>query len=136
MYDPLELVTGDVFTEARAAAFETQFEEGVDQTVTAPSIAAGTLTLDLDLSRVFNVALNASVTTLAFSNVPASRLIIVTLILTADGTPRTVTFPASVRLASAIAYSPTSTNNKRDWLSFHTINGGTAWDLFICGQNF
>lgn len=135
MYDPLDLVTGDVFTEARAATFETQFEEGVDQTVTTPSISAGTLTLDLSLSRVFNVSLNANISTLTFSNVPASRLVVVTLLLTADGTPRTVALGAAVRTAAGFAYTPTSTNGKRDWLTFHTINGGTAWDVFIV-QNF
>jgi hypothetical protein len=129
MYVPLDLVTGDVFTQARAAFFETQFEEGVDQTFTGPTISGGTLTLDLAGSRVFSVALNANITSLTITNVPASRLIVVTLVLTADGTPRTVTFGAAFRTPSGITYTPTATLDKRDWLTLSTFNGGTAWDV-------
>lgn len=135
MYTKLDLVTGDAYTQVRCRFMETQFEEGVDQTITAPAITGGNLPLDLSGSRVFNVALTANITTWSITNVPASRLVVVTLILTANGTPFSVAVPASIRLPGGVGYTPSSTNGKRDWLSLQSINGGTAWDLLVCAQN-
>jgi hypothetical protein len=104
----------------------------------APTISSGTLTLDLANSMVFDVALNASVTTLTISNVPATaaRAISFVLILTADGTPRTVAWPASFRWANGnTAPSITSTNAKRDIFTFLSTDNGTSWNAFITGQN-
>lgn len=135
MYTKLNLVTGDVYTQTRCRAMENQFEEGVDQTVTTPAISGGALTLDYSGSRVFSVSLNANITSVTSTNVPASRLVIGTLLLTADGTPRTVAFGAAYRLPSGITYTPSTTNGKRDWITLQTINGGTAWDVTVGSQN-
>ena len=104
----------------------------------SPSISAGTLVLDLSVSRVFTVSLNASVTTLTISNTPATASMSqnFSLILTADGTARTITWPASVKWANNDAPSLTSANAKKDILSFVSTDAGTTWYGFIGGLNF
>jgi hypothetical protein len=109
-----------------------------NETTSAPAISAGTLTLDLSAAQVFTVSLNANVTTLTISNTPAtaSRSIGFTLILTADGTARTVTWGAAVLWPAGTSPTLTSTNGKKDVFSFVTTNGGTTWLGFTGGQNF
>lgn len=104
----------------------------------SPSISAGTLVLDLSVSRVFTVSLNASVTTLTISNTPATASMSqnFTLILTADGTARTITWPASVKWANNDPPALTSANAKKDILSFVSTDAGTTWYGFIGGLNF
>ena len=108
---------------------------GQRETVSAPAIAAGALSLDLSAASVFNVALNANVTTLTFANMVAGFATSFVLQFTADGTPRTVTQPGSVVLLSG-AYVPCSTNGKRDLLTYTTLNGGTTWLMGIISQNY
>lgn len=103
----------------------------------APTISAGTLTLDLNTATVFDVSLNANITTLTLSNVQSSgRTSSFIIIFTADGTPRSVTWPASFKWASGTAPTLTSTNGKKDVLTFFTVDGGSNWQSFISGQNF
>lgn len=107
------------------------------ETVSSPSISSGSLTLDLENGNIFTVTLNASVTTLTISNPPASgRAGSFTLILTADGTARTITWPAAVKWAGGTPPTLTSTNGKVDILTFFTTNGGTTWFGVVSGQNF
>jgi len=109
-----------------------------NETTSAPTISAGTLTLDLSAAQVFTVSLNANVTTLTISNTPAtaSRSIGFTLILTADGTARTVTWGAAVLWPAGTSPTLTSTNGKKDVFSLVTTDGGTTWLAFAGGQNF
>jgi hypothetical protein len=109
-----------------------------NETTSAPAISAGTLTLDLSAAQVFTVSLNANVTTLTISNTPAtaSRSIGFTLILTADGTARTVTWGAAVLWSAGTSPTLTSTNGKKDVFSLVTTDGGTTWLAFAGGQNF
>ena len=105
-------------------------------TRTAPTISTGTLTLDLNSATVFDVALNANITSLVLSNVQSSgRSSSFVLIFTADGTARSVTWPASFRWPSGTAPTLTSTNTKKDVFIFFTVDGGTNWQAFISGQN-
>lgn len=106
-------------------------------TITAnPSISTGTLALNLASgTRYFYSSLNANITTLSFSNVPASGAgVLVTLELTADGTARSITFPAAVKWNLGIPPVPTSTNGKIDTYQFVTRDGGTNWIGYIVGQ--
>lgn len=151
-YAKLDLVTGDVYTQARCRFMETQHEKicapgtvltGTElaawlEATAAPAIAAGVLTIDLAAVNTFRVALNANITTLTIANIPASgKRAQFDIRFTADGTPRTIAFGgATVRTPSGGAYTPTSTNNKVDWLSFVSVDGGATWDLFVMGQNF
>lgn len=107
------------------------------ETVSSPTISSGTLTLNLETSNVFTVSLNAAITTLTISNPPASGSAgSFTLIFTADGTARAVTWPASIKWAGGTAPTLTSTSGKADSFAFFTSDGGTTWQGYIGGQNF
>jgi uncharacterized protein YjbI with pentapeptide repeats len=107
------------------------------ETVSSPTISAGTLTLNLETSNIFTVSLNAAITTLTISNPPASGSGgSFTLIFTADGTARAVTWPAAIKWAGGTAPTITSTSGKVDSFAFFTSDGGTNWQGFIGGQNY
>lgn len=109
---------------------------GLDETKTAPSISAGTLTLDCNAGNVFAVSLNANITTLSFSNVPTTgTAYALTLSFTADGTARTVAWGAAVKWPGGTAPTLTSTNGKVDTFVLTTWDGGTTWYAFVAGQN-
>ena len=107
------------------------------ETRTAPTISAGTLTLNLENGNVFDVSLNADITTLTISNPPATgKCGSFTLIFTADGTLRAVTWPAAVLWPSASAPTLTSTSTKKDVFIFLTTDAGTSWLAAVAGQNY
>jgi uncharacterized protein YjbI with pentapeptide repeats len=107
------------------------------ESVSSPTISSGTLTLNLETSNIFTVSLNAAITTLTISNPPASGSGgSFTLIFTADGTARAVTWPAAIKWAGGTAPTITSASGKVDTFSFFTSNGGTNWIGFVGGQNF
>jgi hypothetical protein len=102
----------------------------------APTIGAGALALDLNSATIFDVALNGTVSTFTITNIQSTgRSSSFLLIFTADGTPRTVTWPASFKWPSGTAPSLTATNGKKDVFVFFTVDGGTTWQAFISGQN-
>lgn len=104
---------------------------------TAPSISSGTLTLDLNTATVFDVSLNANISTLTLQNVQTSgRSSSFIIIFTADGTARSVSWPASFKWPSGTAPTITSTNGQKDVFTFFTVDGGSTWQAFISGQNF
>jgi hypothetical protein len=109
-----------------------------NEVVAYPTISGGGLTLDISSAQVFGVTLDAGVNTLSITNTPATanRSIGFTLILTADGTPRGITWGAAVKWANNDPPALTSTNGKRDILSFVSPDGGTNWYAFIAGLNF
>jgi hypothetical protein len=110
--------------------------KGYGEVKTAPTISSGTLTLNMANGNVFDVALNANITTLTITNPPASGTAgSFTLNLTADGTARTVTWGASVKWPGGTAPTLTSTNGKVDVFVLYTLTGGTTWFAFTAGQN-
>lgn len=103
----------------------------------SPTISAGTLTLDLNNGNIFNVNLNAAILNLTISNIPSSSFVAnFTLVFTADGTARGVSWPGSIKWPGATPPTITTTNGKKDTFSFVTLDGGTNWYGFIGGQNF
>jgi hypothetical protein len=103
---------------------------------TSPTISAGSLTLDLSTAAFFAVSLNANITSITLSNVPSSTYASsFVLVFTADGTARTVAWPASFKWPSGTAPTLTSTSTKRDIFGFITMDGGTTWYAFTSGQN-
>ena len=101
-----------------------------------PSISSGTLTLDLRLANFFYVTLNQNITTLTINNTELTNNVSSFAVLfTADGTARSITWPASFDWPSGIAPSLTSTNGKKDLFFFITHDGGVNWYSFISGQN-
>lgn len=109
-----------------------------NEVTASPTISSNTLTLDLSTAQVFTVSLNANITTLTISNTPATanRSIGFTLIFTADGTARTVTWGSAIKWANNDPPALTSTNGKKDILSFISPDNGTNWYGFIGGLNF
>ena len=105
---------------------------------TSPTISSGTLTLNLNDAQVFDVSLNANITTVTISNTDATSNTVnaFTVIFMADGTARTITWPAAVKWTGGTAPTMTSTNGKKDILSFLSTDNGTAWFGFVGGQNF
>jgi hypothetical protein len=100
------------------------------------AISSNTLTLDLSTAGVFYVALNADITTLTISNTQSVGSSAFTLIFTADGTPRAVTWGASIVWPGLTAPVLTSTNGKKDIFTFLTSDGGTTWLGFTGGQDY
>jgi hypothetical protein len=109
-----------------------------NEPTSSPTITANVLTVDLSTAQVFGVTLNSPINTFTISNTPATanRSIGFTLILTADGTARTVTWGSSVKWANGTAPVLTSTNTKKDVFTFMTTDAGTSWLGFVAGQNF
>ena len=99
------------------------------------TISTGTLLLNLTGSTTFNVSLNSGITSFLVTGVPTGSSAF-TLIFTADGTPRSVTWGTAVSWSGATAPTLTSTNGKRDVFTFLTLNGGITWYGFTGGQNF
>jgi hypothetical protein len=107
------------------------------ESVSSPTISSGTLTLNLETSNIFTVSLNAAITTITISNPPASGSGgSFTLIFTADGTARAVTWPSSIKWAGGAAPTITSASGKVDSFAFFTSDGGTNWQGYVGGQNF
>lgn len=110
---------------------------GLNETKTAPAISAGVLALNCALGNVFHVSLNAAITSITFSNIPASGTAYgLTLAFTADGTARAVTWPAAVKWSGGTAPTLTSTSGKTDIFVLTTWDAGTTWYSMVGGQNF
>ena len=118
------------------AELREEIEQSLVETYAAPSISSGTLTVDLSTATVFNVSLNANVTTFTISNAAASRAQAFTIFFTADGTQRTITWGSSVKWPGGTAPTMTATSAKKDVLTFVTNDGGSNWYGFVGGQNF
>ncbi|MCX6738470.1 MAG: hypothetical protein NT098_00265, partial [Candidatus Parcubacteria bacterium] len=98
-------------------------------TKNAPTISAGVLNLDISTGNVFEVALNADITTINITNPsPTGKACKFDLIFTADGTARAVSWPASVLWSEGgSAPSLSSTNGRKDLLTFYSSDAGTSW---------
>ena len=106
------------------------------ETSSTPTISSNALTLDLETGNVFRVTLNANVTSLTISNPPASGTAgSFTLILDITGA-FTITWPAAIKWANGTSPTLTTTNGKRDIITFMTTNAGTEWFGFAAGLNF
>jgi hypothetical protein len=126
-------VSGSIFL---SGSLNTPVFIDYEERFTSPAISAGTLTLNLANGNVFDVALNAAITTLTISNPPASNNAgSFVLVFTADGTARAVTWGASILWPAGTAPTLTSTNGKKDVFGFISLNSGTNFMGFIAGQN-
>lgn len=100
------------------------------------AISSNTLTIDCNETSSVRVALTSNISTIELLNVPEiNNCFVLHISLVADGTARTVTWPATVKWPDATAPTLTSTNGKIDTFVFMTYNGGTSWLGFIAGQN-
>lgn len=102
------------------------------QTIVAPAIVAGVLTLDLSLGIEFDVSLNANITSIVLTNVPsATKVVTITIRFTADGTARTITWPAAWRWADGLAPTMTATAGKADIISARAYNGANFYAMVV-----
>jgi hypothetical protein len=110
----------------------------IKETKTSPSISSGVMNIDLSVGTLFNPTLNQNVTSLTFSNVPASgTAACITLFLTQDGTgSRTVAWPGAVAWGQSGAPTLTTTASKTDIITLVTFNGGTTWFGAIVGKGY
>lgn len=107
------------------------------ETISSPTISSNTLTLDLEVSNIFEISLNDSITSLVINNPPASGSGgSFTLKFTADGTYRAINWGSAIKWAGNAVPTLTSTSGKIDVFSFFTSDGGTTWLGFAGGQNF
>ena len=128
--------TGDVVGTTDTQTLSGKTLTALKETKTAPSISAGTLTIDCSAGTVFAVSLNANITTLSFTNVPATGTAFgLTLLFTADGTQRTITWGAAVKWPGGTGPTMTATSGKVDTMVLLTHDGGTTWYAYNAGQN-
>lgn len=107
----------------------------ISEISSSTAISSSILLLNLTGSTTFYVSLNSAITTFTVSNPPPGASAF-TLMFTADGTPRTVTWGTAVTWSGGTAPTLTSTANKQDVFTFLTLNGGLNWLAFTGGQNF
>ena len=132
-----ETGTGGSLVFATSPALTTPTITGLNEVKTAPTIASGVLALNCALGNVFHVSLNAAITSITFSNIPASNTAYgLTLAFTMDGTARAVTWGSAIKWASGTAPTLTSTSSKVDMFVLTTWDGGTTWYAMTGGQNF
>lgn len=97
--------------------------------VTALSISAGVVTVDLSLGDLFTLSLTANVTSIVFTNPPsAGRGQAIAIQITQDGTgSRTVALPASFKATGGSDTAVQSAANAITILQATTFNAGTTW---------
>ena len=122
---------------ATSPAITTPTITGLNEVKTAPTISSGVLALNCALGNVFHVSLNAAITSITFSNIPASGTAYgLTLAFTMDGTARAVTWGAAIKWSGGTSPTLTSTNAKVDIFVLTTWDAGTTWYAMVGGQNF
>lgn len=130
-YDPADVkITGGSIQDALLTRPEIK---DYSETKTAPSSAAGVLTLDIENGNVFEVTLTENITTLNFNNPsPTGKACSFSLFLTQDDPVRTVAWPASVIAAGTPDISVAGA--KYDF-TFVTLGEGTpVWRMYLAGS--
>lgn len=108
--------------------------KNLSEVSSSAAISTGTLAINLNLGTVFYVTLNSDITSIPITNVPSGASAF-TIVFTADGTARSITWGGSILWPSGTSPTLTSTNGKEDVFSFMTLDGGTTWMAFVGGQN-
>ena len=100
--------------------------------VSALSISSGVVNIDCALGDYFTLALTANVTSITFSNLPASGHGASLMVrITQDSTPRTVAWPASFKWAGGSAGAVSTGSGAKDVLGITTFDAGTAWNATL-----
>lgn len=124
---------GDTVTiakwETRRCTLQDLIDDVADRsTVSTLSISSGVVDIDCALGDYFTLALSANVTSITFSNLPASGHGASLMIeITQDSTPRTVAWPASFKWAGGSAGAVSTGSGAKDLLAITTLDAGTAW---------
>jgi len=96
------------------------------EAVTTATVSTGTYNLDLSLSNIFDITLNASCT-FTFTNPPASGTAITATVILRQGVGgRTAAF-TNAKYSEGTLPTLSTTAGHIDVLTFFTVNGGTFW---------
>lgn len=100
--------------------------------VSVLSPASGVVNIDCSLGDYFTLAPTANVTSITFSNLPASGKAVSLMIrFTQDTTARTVAWPASFKWAGGAAGVVSTPSGAIDVIALTTFNQGTTWNVTI-----
>lgn len=101
-------------------------------TVTAAASASGTLTIDCSLGDYFTVTLTENITTISFTNLPASPLGASKVIRITQGAgPYTVAWPASFKWAGGTPVDVSIGSGDIDVLGITSFDQGTTWQATL-----
>ena len=133
---PLSQIDGSAGADLGGGVVENFGIKNAYYPVVTVSAAGTTETVDLAGAPFYEITLDENVT-ISFSNPPASgKAGVVTLILKQDGTgTNTVSWGDTILWAGGSAPTITATGNAVDVLFLFTIDGGSAWYGFVCGQD-
>ncbi|WP_353189083.1 hypothetical protein [Pseudomonas sp.] len=103
--------------------------------VTALTISTGVVNIDCALGDFFTLSLTANVTSITFSNLPASgRAVSLALRVRQDGTGgRTVALPSSFRATTGSDTAVQSAANAWTLVTLTTFDQGTRWEYTMRG---
>ena len=108
-----------------------------EERFTSPTISGGILALNLSNGNIFNVTIDGAVATLNITNPPAANNAgSFVLVTTGNGTAYPIVWGTAVTWSGGTAPTVTSTNGKKDFYGFISLNQGTNWYGFIGAQNF
>jgi len=130
------IAAGDSFMVASGASDVVQVSQpsstsaGARVALNALSIAAGVVNIDCSLGDYFTLALTANVTSITFSNLPASgKAQSIGLRLQQDATgSRTVAIPTSLKAITGSDTAVQSAANAYTILHIETFDQGTRWE--------
>jgi hypothetical protein len=126
---PANLATTDGVQTISNKTFSNYREAYVDV-----GISGGGLSLNAGAACNFNVWLNQNISSISISGGAGGYVTSFTLVFTADGAARSVTWPGTVKWAGGTAPTLTSTYGKKDIFSFMSLDG-TNWLAVVAGQN-
>jgi hypothetical protein len=108
---------------------------GSRDAVTALTIAAGVVNINVALGDFFTLALTANVTSITFSNLPASgRAVSLALRVRQDGTGgRTVALPSSFRATAGSDTAIQTAANAWTLVTLTTFDQGARWEYTMRG---
>jgi hypothetical protein len=132
---PVGIVSSSVQLTSASISANTLIDpliQNYSEIVSYPAISANALTLDLSLANVFDVVIDANITTFTLANPPSSSLAeSFTFIARYDGS-RSITWPVDVKWAGGIAPTISTTSGSTDIFTFVTNNsGGKYYGVFI-----
>lgn len=107
--------------------------EAIAEPVNALSISSGVVNIDCSLGDYFTLSLSANVTSITFSNLPASgkaQTIMVRIQQNASSA-KTVAFPSSFKWAGGTTGVVSTTLSAYDNLAISTFDQGTRWEATL-----
>ena len=100
-----------------------------------PASASGVLVLDIATANAFSVTLTENISTLTLSNPTVSGdLTSITIRWTQDSTPRSITYPSSVKWHAGQGHTLSAGSGAVDVVTMFTVDGGSTWYAFIGGK--